>query len=212
MAVSSCIVAIGGASCSGKTSVASALVAALPAGDCALLSLDSYYRDLSHLSASERAGTNFDEPEALEWPLIREQVEQLSRGSNVEVPEYDFVQHLRLKRAATVEATPYIVLEGLFALYDQQVRDCCALSVFVDASAELMLERRLDRDVRERGRTPESVRNQYAAHVWPMAQRYVLPTREYADMVVDGAAPPEESAHHIAERLISARATAEKRR
>jgi len=206
------IIAIGGPSCSGKTSVAAALVSALGENAAALLPLDAYYRDLRHLSARERAATNFDEPGSLDWPLLREHIGTLLRGGAVHAPGYDFVRHLRAKRTTLIEAKPVIVLEGLFALYARQVRDCCALLVFVDAPDGRMLERRLDRDVRERGRTPESVISQYTHHVAPMAQRHVLPTRDRAHMIVDGAASPEDSARCIAARLIAARATAEKRR
>jgi uridine kinase len=191
------LIAIGGASCSGKTSIAAALVAALPAGSAVLLPLDSYYRDLSCLTESERATMNFDDPNALEWPLIREHVSALSRGNHVDVPEYDFVQHLRTSRMYPIEARPYVILEGLFALYDAQIRDRCAVRAYVEARTETTLSRRISRDVNERGRTRESVLTQHSVHVLPMAERYVFPTRRYANLLLDGAAPPEESARLI---------------
>lgn len=191
------LIAIGGASCSGKTSIAAALVAALPAGSALLLPLDSYYRDLSSIAESERTRVNFDEPEALEWPLIREHVAALSRGQSVDVPEYDFVQHLRTSRTHTVMAKPYVIMEGLFALYDAQIRDRCAVRAYVDAPAETTLSRRISRDVNERGRTRESVLVQHSIHVLPMAERHVFPTRRYANLLLDGSAPPEESARLI---------------
>lgn len=201
-----CIIAIGGPSCSGKTSIASALAAALPEGASALVSLDSYYRDLSLLPAHERAATNFDAPESLDWPLVRQHLAELSLGHAVHVPEYDFVHHLRRQSTSTAAAKPYLILEGLFALYDRHVREVCGLCVYVDAPDDRMRQRRIERDMRERGRTPENVANQYATHVLPMAMRHVLPTRAYAGLVLDGTDTPADSARRIVERLMALKA------
>lgn len=201
MPTAPCIIAIGGPSCSGKTSIASALAAALPEGASALVSLDSYYCDLSHLPVYERAATNFDAPESLDWPLVRQHLAELSLGHAVHVPEYDFVHHLRRQSTSTVAAKPYLILEGLFALYDRQVREVCGICVYVSVPDDLMRQRRIERDVRERGRTPENVINQYATHVFPMAIRYILPTRAYAGLVLDGTDTPAGSARRIVEHL-----------
>lgn len=195
------LIAIGGPSCSGKTSIARALIAGLPPASAAYLPLDSYYRDLNHLPEPDRAAVNFDEPGALEWPLVREHVDTLSRGGTVLVPEYDFYRHTRTRARGIVAAKPYIVLEGLFALHDPGVRNRCALLAYVDAPAKKMLERRIARDVRERGRSRESITMQYVKHVLPMAGLHVTPTRNYADLFLDGAAPPEEAAGRILDWL-----------
>jgi uridine kinase len=167
--------------------------------------LDSYYCDRSDLSDAARAAVNFDEPDALEWPLIRAHVNALAAGDSIRVPQYDFSTHLRTPETRELQATPFIILEGLFALHDPQVRRQCDLLVFVDAPSDVMLERRILRDVRERGRTRESVTSRYAAHVQPMAVRHVLPTRAFANVVIDGTAPPQDSARRLAERIIAAR-------
>lgn len=176
----------------------------LPEGACVLLSLDSYYRDLAHQPIAERATTNFDEPDALEWPLIRSQVESLARGETIRIPEYDFATHSRTPRTCLLSPRPVVVVEGLLALYDSDVRFRCDLLVFIDAPVEVMLERRIARDVRERGRTRESVVRQYTSHVLPMTKKYVLPTRAHASIVVDGTEPIENSARCIVERILAA--------
>lgn len=196
-----CLVAIAGASCTGKTSIATALAAALPLDSCSLLCMDSYYLDLSHMPNAERARINFDEPDAWEWPLIRAHVDSLFNSRAVQVPEYDFTTHTRTARATCLEARPYVILEGLFALRDSQIRDRCTVRAYVDSTTETALERRVARDVRERGRTPESVVSQFASHVLPMYEQYICPTRQYANILLNGANPPQVSARRIMELL-----------
>ncbi len=196
-----CLVAIAGASCAGKTSIAAALAAALPTNSCSVLAMDSYYHDLSHLPEPERATVNFDHPDAWEWPLLRSHIMSLTKDRAVEVPEYDFTHHARTGRCTRVEARPYLVLEGLFALRDASIRNRCAVRAFVDATKKAALERRVTRDARERGRTPQSVVAQFGSHVLPMHDLHILPTRQYATIILDGADPPEHSARRILELL-----------
>jgi uridine kinase len=163
--------------------------------------MDSYYLDLSHMPNAERARMNFDEPDAWEWKLIREHVDSLSDGRAVRVPEYDFVTHTRTTRTTWLEARPYLILEGLFALRDSEIRKRCNVRAFVDSTSETALERRVGRDVRERGRSTESVVSQFASHVLPMYERHILPTRLYANILLNGANPPQVSARRILELL-----------
>ncbi len=184
------LIGIAGPSGSGKTELARALAASLGAP---LLSLDSYYPDLMHLSLEERARTNFDVPEMIDHELLFAHLRTLAAGGAVEIPVYDFTCHSRTERTETVSAGQFGVLEGLWALYWEDIRPLLGIKVYVDTPDQVCFERRLARDLRERGRTAESVAAQHAATTRPMAQRYVLPSREFADVVVSGVQPVERS-------------------
>ena len=195
LAADPAVIAIAGISCSGKTTLARHLARVLP--DAAVLPLDAYYRDLSHLPPPERAAVNFDAPDALDYPLLLDQVECLSRGVGVDRPVYSFTTHTRRATPQRLDPVSQLVVEGLFALYWPALRALYHLSVFVDAPHALCLERRLERDAAERGRSPGSIHLQYERHVRPMGERYVVPTRFHADVVVSGAAPLEESIRRL---------------
>ena len=179
------IIGIAGPSGAGKSELANALRRSLPE-PAVILSLDSYYRSLSHMSLEDRAQYNFDHPEALEWPLIVQDVRRIAEGLAIEEPVYLFDQHDRAPVTRRVEPTPFVILEGLFALLHPEIRGMLAAGVFVFAPEEVCLARRIARDTVERGRTRESVVRQYKRTVLPMAREYVLPTRELADLVVSG--------------------------
>ena len=189
------IIGIAGISCSGKTTLARQLCQILPGA--AILPLDAYYRDLGHLDPPARSQTNFDAPEALDYPLLLEHLQELARGAAVNRPLYSFATHTRQRATQRLEAAPFLLVEGLFALYWPQVRALYRLAVFVVAPHSVCLQRRLQRDVAERGRTPQSVRHQYQRHVQPMAEKYVLPTQAHADLVVDGREVGEAAAARI---------------
>ena len=184
------LIGIAGPSCAGKTEVAKRLAEALSAP---ILVLDSYYRELAHLSFEERARSNFDVPEALDEELLARHIAQLSQGLEIQVPVYDFSRHLRTSEVRRVRATRFAVIEGLFALHWEAIRDLLGVKIYVGAGDDVCLERRLERDVRERGRSPESVLEQYRSTVEPMAKRYILPTAAFADLVLDGTGQIEES-------------------
>lgn len=187
-----CVLGIAGPSCSGKTTLARFLADSLP-GDNLVLSFDSYYRDFAHLSPAEKTGFNFDAPEALDLELLHQHLQTLARGAGIDCPVYQFATHSRAPRGEWVEPGDHVIVEGLFALYWSQLRDLYRASIFVQTSDSLCLERRLSRDVAERGRTRASVLAQYQSQVRPMCQRFVLPTRIHADQVADGAVPVAES-------------------
>ncbi len=191
-------IGIAGPSCSGKTRLAQAVARRLEAP---VLALDSYYRDLSHLPLAERARVNFDEPAALDHALIAEHLRLLSQGSPVRKPVYDFAAHTRLAATELVMPRAFVVVEGLFALYWEDLRRFYEVAVFVRLDDRECFRRRLERDVRERGRTPESVREQYQATVRPMAERYILPTAGFASLVVSGDRPLEEPVAAILAQL-----------
>ena len=186
------LVGIAGPSGSGKTSLARALVEHFGPEATTLVPLDVYYRDLSDLEPELRRQRNFDSPESLDEKLMIRQLDGMARGRSVELPVYRFDTHTRAPRGTLVAPARAVIVEGLFALYWARIRDLLRLKVFVDIDDEVALSRRVERDVRERGRSPESVRTQYQQTVRPMYERHVLPTRDHADLVLDGARPIEE--------------------
>jgi len=177
------LIGIAGPSCAGKSHLSTHLARHLKA---AMLNLDSYYADLNHLSLEQRAHFNFDAPESLDSPLLIEHVRQFSRGEAIEKPIYDFKTHSRTGQTERLEPREFIIIEGLFALYWEEIRAVQRTKVFVDLGEEICLARRIDRDTRERGRTRESILEQFQTTVRPMAQRYVHPTRQFADVVLTG--------------------------
>jgi uridine kinase len=168
------------------------------------LSIDSYYRDLSPLDPRERAARNFDSPDAIDLELLVSHLESLARGRSVQKPVYDFTTHTRLPRTITLSPGDVLIIEGLFPLYWPEVRALLDTKVFVELPDQLALARRLERDVRERGRTRESVLDQFYGTVRPMAEKYVIPTKSFADVVVSGADPVERSVSAIIAHIESA--------
>jgi uridine kinase len=178
------ILGIAGCSGSGKTTLARELTTQLNA---TLLPLDFYYRDLSHLPAEERAGQNFDHPDSIESELLGQHVVALAEGEAIERPVYDFSRHIRVAgETETVVSAEVLIVEGILALHYEKLRALYDFGVYVNAPHELCLTRRIYRDVRERGRTEASVREQYEATARPMADAYVLPSAQFADVTVEG--------------------------
>jgi uridine kinase len=188
------LIGIAGPSCSGKSELTRRLSATLGAS---VLTLDSYYREMAHLSLDERARCNFDEPGSLDEMLVVQHVQALSRGETVGRPTYDFSTHSRKGEVERIVPGEFAIVEGLFALYWLELRKALSTKVYIHAADEVCFERRLARDVRDRGRTPESVHRQYSQTVRPMAERYVWPTRHYADLVVSGVEPLEKSSNSV---------------
>lgn len=192
------VIGIAGPSGAGKTCLAERLASALNAQ---VLAIDRYYRDLTHLPLAQRAGYNFDHPDSLESDLLYRHLAQLREGKTVDVPVYDFATHTRLPQIEPLQPFEAVIVEGVFALYWPELRRLMDTRIYIDLHLEECLQRRTDRDVRERGRTPDSVRQQFASTVAPMAEKYVRPCASYADVVVSGFEPLESSlarilAHH----------------
>jgi uridine kinase len=188
------IIAIGGPSCAGKTELSLRLSAALRAP---ILPIDAYYINLDNLTIAERAHFNFDEPTALDHYLLRSHVEALAAGHDIDRPTYDFTTHTRAAATEHIASAEFIILEGLFALYWDDIRPFLSTKIFVDAGDETCLTRRSLRDIRERGRTAESVLAQFEKTVRPMALLHVRPTARFADLVVNGEQPVEASAQAV---------------
>ncbi|MCC6797371.1 MAG: uridine kinase [Candidatus Hydrogenedentes bacterium] len=182
--MSTLLVLIGGPTCSGKTTIARHLRNSLPAGTSTVVGLDSYYRDLSHLSLTERAAANFDHPDAFDWPLLNADVRRLIAGESVNAPVYDFATHARTGSTILLVAADVLIVEGILALYDEELCRMAQLRVFIEAVDTACLERRIDRDIAERGRTEASVREQFGATVLPMANQYVYPTKTRANLML----------------------------
>lgn len=176
-------IGVAGPSCAGKSYLAAHLVHRLNA---ALFSLDSYYLPLDHLSARQRAQYNFDAPEALDSGLLLRHARQLHSGEPIARPVYDFNTHTRTPETIELAAKPFVIVEGLFALHWEGLRTLLGTKVYIELDEELCIERRIERDIRERGRTRESVLEQYHTTVAPMARRYVYPARAHADVLVIG--------------------------
>ncbi len=192
------LIGIAGPSCSGKTELARWL--SLRTG-APVLNLDHYYIDLSHLPLEVRAKTNFDEPHSVDHDAILQHTRDLHAGVAVHAPQYDFATHSRAPGDEIIEPREFVILEGLFALYWPELREHLALKLFVGAPDEVCLARRLERDVRERGRTPESVRWQFESTVLPGARQFIHPCSGYADLVLSGTDPIELSGGQVLDLL-----------
>ena len=179
------MIGVVGGSGAGKTTLVWGLADRLGA-DVSVLWFDEYYHDLVHLTPDERALVNYDHPDSLDVDLLVSHLDGLLAGRPAEVPVYDFTTHTRTGTTRRVDPRPVIVVDGILVLAFPVIRERLDVSVFVEAPAEVRLARRLDRDVRERGRTPESVRTQFAATVAPMHDAFVSPCRDLADLTLDG--------------------------
>jgi uridine kinase len=184
------LLGIAGPSCSGKTELARWLSRQTGAH---ILNLDHYYKGLAHLPLEVRARTNFDEPASVDSLQIFADAGLLAAGHSIRAPLYDFATHARAAGDEVIEPGSLVILEGLFALYWPELRALLDFKFYVDAPDEVCLDRRLKRDVIERGRTPESVHWQFEETVKPMAHLHILPTRAHADLVLSGLDPLDES-------------------
>jgi uridine kinase len=178
------LIGIAGGTASGKSLVANRIFEALGGRRVVIIKQDHYYRDLAHLPWEERVRTNFDHPDAFDTDLLREQLRALLRGEEVEGPSYDFARHVRLPETTTIIGHPIIVLEGILVLADEELRSMMDIKVFVDADSDIRLMRRIRRDVADRGRTLESVLDQYDRVVRPMHLQFIEPTKRYADIIL----------------------------
>jgi uridine kinase len=193
MALMPAFIGIGGGTGSGKTTLARSIAERYARLGVALIDQDSYYLDQRRLSLRERESVNYDEPLAIDHGLLLEQLQELREGRSIKKPVYCFTSHTRTGEVETVVPQPLVVVEGLFALWEPRVRSLMALKIYVDADPDIRFIRRLQRDVDARGRSVQSVVEQYLQTVRPMHQRYVLPTRQHADVVVNSEDDSETS-------------------
>ena len=184
--VKNIVLGIGGGTGAGKTTLCKKITETFSDREVTILHQDSYYRDHSHLPLEERAKINYDHPLAFDTELLVKHVEQLKNFLPVEVPLYDYIHHCRKTETVLVKPTPVILVEGLLVLEDKQLRALMDIKIFVDTDADIRLIRRIRRDVKERGRTLDSVLEQYLATVRPMHLEFVERTKRYADIIVPG--------------------------
>lgn len=178
------VIGLGGGSGSGKTTIARSIVEAIGPDKVTLIQHDAYYRDQSDLPMEERVKVNYDHPESFETPLLVRHLRELREGRAVERPIYDFTVYNRQPDTVRVEPKPVVIVEGLLVLYEPELRELMDLKIYVDTDSDLRILRRLERDLKERGRTFDSVHDQYLATVRPMHLQFVEPSKRYADIVI----------------------------
>jgi uridine kinase len=191
------IVGIAGGTGSGKTTVAKRIAAALPPEAVTTIEHDAYYRDRGDLSADERAQLNYDHPDSLETELLVEHLDHLRAGDPIDVPVYDFKHHQRAAESRRVIPTPVVLVEGILVFVEPRLRERLDMKIFVDTDADIRIFRRIRRDMEHRGRTFESVREQYYKTVRPMHLQFVEPSKRTADLII-----PEGGNNAIAIDLI----------
>ena len=178
------IISIAGGTGSGKTTVVRKIVENLPEGSVAVIPQDSYYNDQSHLPLEVRKKTNFDHPDAFEWPLLARQIEDLRQGKPIEQPTYSYLICTRLKETIHVEPHDVIIVEGIMALYDKKLRDQMDLKIFVEAEPDERLLRVIQRDMAERGHPLEMLIDKYRNVLKPMHNQFIEPTKQFADIII----------------------------
>jgi uridine kinase len=178
------VIGVAGGSGSGKTTVVRRIVDSLGSEHVTLLDHDRYYRDRNDLRLEERASLNYDHPDSLETDLLVRHVRDLRAGREVQVPRYDFTRHARLPETETFQPRRALIVEGILVFTDAALRELMDIKVFVDTDSDTRFIRRLQRDVAERGRTMESVIDQYQSTVKPMHLEFVEPSKRYADVII----------------------------
>lgn len=178
------LIGVAGGACSGKTTISEKLTELAGADNVALIKLDSYYVASTHPELAERKRSNYDHPDAFDWALLNDHLAAIVAGAPVPVPVYDYADYARSSEVSMVRAARIVVVEGILVLYDPQLRDRFDLKVFVDTDADIRLIRRLDRDVVERGRTPESIVAQYLTTVRPAHEQFIEPSKRHADVIL----------------------------
>jgi uridine kinase len=198
--MSSLVVGIAGGTGSGKTTVAKTIATSMPPESVAMIEYDAYYRDLPDLAPEERAQLNYDHPDSLESDLLVEHLSMLKAGKPVEIPIYDFKVHRRRADSRPIGPAPVVIVEGILVFVDPRVRERLDMKIFVDTDADIRVFRRIRRDMEQRGRSFEAVRDQYYRTVRPMHLQFVEPSKRWADLII-----PEGGNNRVALDLIIAK-------
>lgn len=191
------IIGIAGGTGSGKTTVVRKLVEALPAGEVVVLPQDSYYKDSSNVPVEQRQNINFDHPDAFDWELLSKHIQMLKEGKAIEQPIYSYITCTRQTETIHIEPKEVIIIEGILALCDPNLRELMNLKIFVDADSDERLIRVIQRDVIERGRTAEAVMERYTRILKPMHLQFIEPTKRYADLII-----PEGGSNQVAVNIL----------
>jgi uridine kinase len=194
-------IAIAGGTGSGKTTISSAILSRVGEQHIAYLPHDTYYKDIDQIPLHEGEMRNFDHPLAFDTPILTENIRQLQRGESTYVPVYDFVNHRRLEQTRLVEPQSIILVEGILVLAEPDLRGLFDVKVYVDTDADVRFVRRLRRDINERGRTMESVIEQYLRTVRPMHMSFVEPSKRYADVIIPEGGYNEVAIDMLADRI-----------
>jgi uridine kinase len=177
-------IGITGGSGSGKTTIVNKIKTEIPKKSVLVIEQDSYYKDQSELSYEERCKTNYDHPLAFDSDLLVDHLEKLSAWKDIQKPTYDYSIHNRKEERELVKPKDIIILEGILIFYDERLRDLLDIKIFVDTDSDIRLVRRIIRDINERGRTLESVLNQYMKTVRPAHEQFIEPTKKFADIII----------------------------
>jgi uridine kinase len=194
------VIGVAGGSGSGKTTVSQRILEQIEVNQIVYIQHDSYYYDNSHRTPEERALRNYDHPSSLDTPLLVEHLRALRQGLAVEIPLYDFATHTRMAKTRPQASARIILVEGILIFAEKELRELMDIRIFVDTDADIRFIRRLQRDVEERGRTPESVVRQYLTTVRPMHLEFVEPSKRYADIII-----PEGGHNRVAMEMIISR-------
>ncbi len=178
------IIGIAGGTGSGKTTVVRKIMESIPLDKVALIPQDSYYNDTTHLTMEERRKINFDHPDAFDWALLTQQIHDLRQGKAIEQPTYSYLESNRQEETMHIEPCEVIIIEGIMALWNKQLRDLMDLKIFVDADPDERLIRVIQRDIVERGRTTQMVIDRYLDVLKPMHEEFIEPTKRYADLII----------------------------
>lgn len=178
------IIGIAGGTGCGKTTVVNQIINKLPDGEVGVISQDSYYNDLSHLTLEKRRETNFDHPNSIDFNLLASHLKQLKQGKTIEQPVYSFLECNREKDTITTVPTKVLIVEGILILTHTEIRDMCDIKIFVHADSDERLIRRLKRDVNERGWNLDETLEKYKTILKPMHEQFIEPTKEFADIII----------------------------
>lgn len=192
------VIGIAGGTGSGKTTVVNKIIKSFAPGEVAVIPQDSYYKDSSHIPMELRQKINFDEPAAIEWTLLTEQVKMLKEGKAIDMPTYSYLTCTRQAETVRVEPRDVVIVEGILVLNDRDLREMMDVKVFVDADPDERLIRVIARDCIERGRTPQMVIDRYQGVLKPMHEQYIEPSKRYADLII-----PQGGSNVVAIKLLT---------
>jgi len=192
------VIGIAGGTGSGKTSIAAKIMKTFKDKSVLLIQQDSYYHDQAHLTFEERLEVNYDHPNAFDNDLLMEQIRQLQQYEAIEIPVYDYARYTRSNETVHVKPKEVVILEGILILEDEKLRDLLDIKIYVDTDADIRILRRMVRDIKERGRTIDSVIDQYLSVVRPMHNQFVEPSKSYADVII-----PEGGKNRVAIDLVA---------